>query len=98
GGSEVLAQPGLVVRDVDERRRSGEVGVAGGDRLVDPRMLLPGEVEGVAVGEAVPQTRAHGPRREAAQKRLKNAVPRSARDHVVERRVRLDELVGAVSR
>src|SRR5919198_2224381 len=97
GRVEMLAEPALVRGDVEQCRRAGEVGVAGGDRVVDARMLLPREVERAALGDPVPQTRTYSARREAAEQRAQDAVPRRRRDHVVERSISLDKLVGMVA-
>lgn len=75
----MLAQPRLVRPDVEERRRAREVGVAGGDRLVDAGVLAARLVEGAAVGDPVPEAGADGARREAAEERAQDAVPGRAR-------------------
>ncbi len=93
----MLAQPRLVGDDVQQRCRAREIGIACGDRVVDSRVLVAGEVERAAVGDAVPQARANGARREAAQQRLEDAVPGRAGDHVVERGVGSDEVVRVVA-
>ena len=68
-----------------------------GDRLVDTHVLVAREIERPAIGDTVPQARAHGARREAPEQCAQHAVARRPRDHVVKRGVGLDELVGAVA-
>src|SRR5579864_585695 len=72
--AEMLAQPCLVGGDVEQRCGAREVGIAGGDRVVDARVLVTSEVERTAVHDPVPQTRPNGARREAAQQGAQDTV------------------------